>query len=71
VEPNTPSFSYGSRKEEEVASKWELRKERKREFKYYRLTSSGKKQLLTEESQWKRLAAAIARVMWPAGESCW
>ena len=48
-----------------IAGKWELAKDRNREFKYYRLTASGKKQLAAEESKWKRLATAIAQVMWP------
>ena len=52
-----------------ISGKWEMHKERKREFKYYRLTAAGKKQLVIEESQWKRLAKAIASVMWPAAES--
>jgi PadR family transcriptional regulator, regulatory protein PadR len=52
-----------------ISSKWELHKERNREFKYYRLTAAGKRQLALEESQWKRLVGAIARVMWPARES--
>jgi PadR family transcriptional regulator PadR len=30
-----------------IASKWERAKDRNREFKYYRLTSAGKKQLVT------------------------
>ena len=51
-----------------VASKWQLAKDRNREFKYYRLTAAGKKQLIAEESKWKQLAGAIARVMWPAKE---
>jgi len=52
-----------------IAAKWEApAKDRKREFKYYRLTAAGRKQLLAEESKWKRLARAIARVMWPAEE---
>jgi transcriptional regulator len=51
-----------------IASKWEAPKDLKREFKYYRLTAAGRKQLLAEESKWKRLAGAIARVMWPAEE---
>ena len=51
-----------------VASKWEMAKDRNREFKYYRLTPAGKKQLLAEESKWKQLAGAIARVMWAAEE---
>ncbi len=49
-----------------VASKWEIAKDRNREFKYYRLTPVGRKQLTAEESKWKQLAGAIARVMWPA-----
>ncbi|HEY1341447.1 MAG TPA: PadR family transcriptional regulator [Bryobacteraceae bacterium] len=52
-----------------VAAKWEMGKDRKREYKYYRLTPAGRKQLLAEESKWKRMAHAIARVMWPAEES--
>ena len=49
-----------------VSAKWEMPKDRNREFKYYRLTSLGRKQLTLEESKWKQLASAIARVMWPA-----
>lgn len=53
-----------------IAAKWETAsKDSKREFKYYRLTPAGKKQLVAEESKWKRLATAIASVMWPAEES--
>ena len=44
-----------------LASKWESR-EGGREFKYYRLTSLGKKQLSAEESKWKQIVRAIARV---------
>jgi len=51
-----------------VASKWEMAPDRNREFKYYRLTEKGRKQLVVEESKWKRMAAAVARVMWPAAE---
>ena len=51
-----------------IISKWETAKGRNREFKYYRLTPAGRKQLAFEESKWKRLAGAIARVMWPAEE---
>jgi PadR family transcriptional regulator PadR len=52
-----------------VAAKWEpAAKDLKREFKYYRLTPAGKKQLTVEESKWKQMAGAIARVMWPAEE---
>ena len=53
-----------------IAAKWELAgKDLKREFKYYRLTSAGKKRLLAEESRWKQMTGAIARIMWPAEES--
>jgi PadR family transcriptional regulator len=52
-----------------LAAKWEAAgKDGKREFKYYRLTAAGKRQLLAEESRWKQLTGAIARVMWPAEE---
>ena len=51
-----------------VASKWEQAKDRNREFKYYRLTPEGKKQLLAEESKWKQMTDAIARIMWPVKE---
>jgi PadR family transcriptional regulator, regulatory protein PadR len=49
-----------------IAAKWELAKDRNREFKYYRLTPAGKRQLVREESRWKQLAAAVATVMRPA-----
>jgi len=51
-----------------VASKWETASDRNREFKYYRLTEKGRKQLLVEESQWKLMTEAVGRVMWPAPE---
>jgi PadR family transcriptional regulator PadR len=51
-----------------VVSKWETAPKRNREFKYYRLTEKGRKQLLVEESQWKQMAEAVSRVMWPAAE---
>ena len=51
-----------------VSSNWEKAPDRNREFKYYRLTYVGKKQLVVEESQWKQMAEAVARVMWPAAE---
>jgi PadR family transcriptional regulator PadR len=52
-----------------VSSNWEMAKDRNREFKYYRLTPAGRKQLVREESRWKQLANAIARVMWPVEET--
>ena len=52
-----------------IASKWEAAgKDLKREFKYYRLTADGKKQLLAEESKWKKLTRAVAQIMRPAKE---
>src|SRR5213593_5085981 len=53
-----------------LAAKWEsAAKDQKREFKYYRLTPAGRKQLAAQESKWKQLARAIGQVMWPAEES--
>jgi len=49
-----------------LAAKWETAKDRNRQFKYYRLTPAGKKQLAAEESKWHQLVAAIARVLSPA-----
>src|ERR1700759_1251426 len=47
-----------------IAAKWEpAGKDLKREFKYYRLTPAGKKQLLAEESNWKKMTTAIASIM--------
>lgn len=51
-----------------ITAKWETAPDRNREFKYYRLTAEGKKQLVVEESQWKQMAEAVARVMWPVAE---
>ena len=51
-----------------VVSKWEIASDRNREFKYYRLTEKGRRQLVVEESQWKHMAEAVGRVMWPAVE---
>ena len=52
-----------------IAAKWEpAGKNLKREFKYYRLTPGGRKQLSSAEAKWKQLASAIARVMWPASK---
>lgn len=51
-----------------VSSKWETAPDRNRELKYYKLTDKGRKQLIVEESQWKQMAEAVGRVMWPAAE---
>lgn len=49
-----------------VTARWEMPKGRKREFKYYRLTAAGRKQLAAEHSEWRLLVASIGRVMEPA-----
>src|SRR3954447_15717266 len=41
-----------------ITAAWELHKARKREFKYYRLTPAGRRQLSTEEAQWRRVSKA-------------
>jgi transcriptional regulator len=51
-----------------IAAKWD-KTERGREMKFYRLTAAGRRQLVVEESQWDKLARAIARVMKPAEEA--
>jgi len=51
-----------------VVSKWEVAPDRNREFKYYRLTAQGKKQLLLEQSKWKQMVEAVARVLSTAAE---
>jgi DNA-binding PadR family transcriptional regulator len=52
-----------------VVSKWEkTAPDRNREFKHYRLTDKGRKQLVVEESPWMQMAEAVARIMWPAAE---
>jgi transcriptional regulator len=48
-----------------LTSEWKV-SDKNQKAKYYRLTKAGKKQLLTEESKWKRLVGAIAGVMKPA-----
>jgi transcriptional regulator len=52
-----------------LTAKWETAPGQNREFKYYRLTPAGHKQLAVEESQWKKLARAIGQVMRPAEEN--
>ena len=37
-----------------------------RDAKYYRITAAGRTQLTREQSRWKQVAGAIARVMRPA-----
>jgi transcriptional regulator len=51
-----------------VTAKSDTPKGGNRQFKYYRLTAAGRKQLMAAESKWKELVSAIARIMWPAEE---
>src|SRR5215472_14641631 len=38
-----------------VSARWETARDQNRELKFYRLTAAGRRQLLTEESKWKRM----------------
>jgi len=51
-----------------IVSKWEVAPDRNREFKYYRLTARGKKPLVLEQSKWKQMVEAVARVPSTAAE---
>ena len=46
-----------------VSARWEKARDRNREFKYYRLTAAGRRQLLREQSKWKQLVNAMARLI--------
>jgi transcriptional regulator len=48
-----------------IASEWKTSDKGKR-AKYYRLTRSGRRQLVAEQSRWAQLSAAIARVLRPS-----
>ncbi|MGD2068097.1 MAG: PadR family transcriptional regulator [Gemmatimonadota bacterium] len=50
-----------------VESEWGLSEKGKR-AKFYRLTSKGRRRLDREASAWNRWAAAVARILAPAGE---
>jgi transcriptional regulator len=41
--------------------------ENNRRAKFYRLTAKGRRQLVLETSKWDKLAAAIGRILRPAG----
>jgi transcriptional regulator len=45
-----------------IASRWE-QTDRGREMRLYRLTAKGRRQLTVEESRWKELARAMARML--------
>jgi PadR family transcriptional regulator PadR len=48
-----------------ISSEWKS-SDLNRRAKYYKLTATGKQQLVAEESKWKVMVKAIARVMRPA-----
>jgi len=48
-----------------ITSEWKS-SDLNRRAKYYRLTAAGRKELVAEQSKWKLLVRAIARVMRPA-----
>jgi PadR family transcriptional regulator PadR len=48
-----------------IISEWRL-SENKQRAKYYRLTVTGRKQLVAEESKWDLLVKAISRIRNPA-----
>jgi len=47
-----------------IAAKWGA-SDNNRKARFYTLTKAGHKQLLAETSQWRKLAAAIGRVLGP------
>jgi PadR family transcriptional regulator PadR len=47
-----------------ITSRWE-ETDRGREMRLYRLTPKGRKRLAVEESKWKELARAMARMLTP------
>jgi PadR family transcriptional regulator PadR len=52
-----------------ITAKWEKAPDKARQFKYYRLTPSGRRQLAQRESTWNELVRAIGRVMTPLPET--
>jgi transcriptional regulator len=50
-----------------VTSQWRQTESNQR-AKFYRLTAAGKKQLLSEQTRWAQIVAAVAGIMKPAPE---
>ncbi len=48
-----------------LASEWGV-SENNRRAKFYRLTTAGRSHLVSEADRWRRMTAAIARIMEPA-----
>ncbi len=47
-----------------IAGKWEISSTNRR-ARFYRLTSAGRKRLISERSKWEQMATAVTRVMRP------
>jgi transcriptional regulator len=52
-----------------IGAKWDKAPDSNREFKYYRLTAAGRRELTQQESKWDELVHAIGRVMKPMPET--
>jgi transcriptional regulator len=50
-----------------ISAKWGI-SSNNRKARFYSLTAAGRKQLVKETTKWKRLAAAIGRILAPAKE---
>src|SRR5882724_2713087 len=50
-----------------ISAKWGI-SSNNRKARFYSLTAAGRKQLVKETAKWKRLAAAIGRILDPAKE---
>ena len=50
-----------------ISAKWGI-SSNNRKARFYTLTAAGRKQLVKETAKWKRLAAAIGRIIDPAKE---
>jgi PadR family transcriptional regulator len=50
-----------------ISAKWGI-SANNRKARFYTLTAAGRKQLVKETAKWKRLAAAIGRILDPAKE---
>jgi transcriptional regulator len=50
-----------------IAAKWGT-SDNNRRARFYTLTKAGRKQLVNETTKWRRLAAAIGRIIGPEGE---
>jgi len=50
-----------------ISAKWGI-SSNNRKARFYSLTAAGRKQLVRETTKWKRLSAAIARILDPARE---